>query len=158
MKKFVCVFCSVIMILLCGTLTACGGNEELTDSEKTFVGTWVLEDITYFDGKTQLWYPSDSDTFNALCEQYLNKTKIVFGDSKKDGKISGTLTVGNVETSFKWHGTEAPRIINFSNLLTFTAYNGNILSDQSTDRAMKNTKGKLCINPNDKMIYIFKEA
>lgn len=160
MKKVCTLFCSVVLILLCGTLfAACGGNEELTDSEKNFVGTWVLEDITYVEpGKTQLWYPSNSNAFNTLCEQYLDKTKIVFDNTKKDGKISGTLIVGSVETSFKWYGHESPMIINFSEYLSFSTYNGNSLSKGSTNMAMKNTKGKLCINPNKNMIYIFKKA
>ena len=132
--------------------------EELSDDEKNFVGTWVLEDITYFEfGKVQLWYPSDSNTFNTLCEQYLGRTIIILDSTKKDGKISGDFFAGSTKISFNWV-CQAPKIIKFSNSLSLSFYNGNTISEMRTNTAMIDTRGKLCINLSNHMIYIFRKS
>lgn len=172
MKRILTVtFLIVLMFCLCFTLMACPleNNEsttsksELSSAEKRFVGTWVLEDITYIDygsvalgtSTTQLWYPSNSSIFNSLCEQYLNKTKLILEDTKKDNKLPAVLKVGNVETSFKWYVSESAAMIYFSESLSFSTFNGSSISSARTNKAMINSRGKLCINPNTNMIYIF---
>ena len=82
--------------------------KSLTKAESDFVGTWVLDDISYIDNSSinnKIYsYPSDSSTFNSLCKQYLNKTKIIFYDNKNEGEIAGNLRVGNEKYDFSWHG------------------------------------------------------
>lgn len=150
----------ILIVILCGaTLLLTGCHEELTESEKYYVGTWTLKDITYFvPGQTQLWYPSNSETFNELCVQYIDKTSFVFDGNKKKGELCGVFQVGNQKTEFTWYVDKSPAKICFSQSIVFSTYNGESLSKTSISSALKNTKGKLCVNPTDNMIYIFEKT
>lgn len=138
--------------------------EQLTYGELKFVGTWVLDEIGYIDysgADNKIYrYPSSSDTFNSICEQYLDKTKIVFNDSKKDGEISGALYIGNQKYDFGWHGWElnenAPRIdfVRTFKLLIYTPENEGRTSASVSNALIMD--GKLYISPTTFMIYVFK--
>lgn len=149
-------------------LSACNTEEEPTQAEKNFLNTtWLLEDITYmeFEGhvvagqlvteKKQLWYPSESSTFNKLCERYCNDMTITFGSTKQDGYLTATILSVDGETNFKWHGGVSNRDIDFSPSLKLSTYKDNSISQGYAAGAILNSKGKLCLNPNSNMIYIF---
>lgn len=104
----------------------------LTETEKKYVGTWELEDIsiTSFYGVAQSyqqWYPSSysneyaasASAFNAMCKKYYGKTKFTFDDKKITYKendsfsregINGSLTIGSNTISFYWCGEEGNQI------------------------------------------------
>ena len=172
MKKIHCILCYLTAITFCCSIfTACSdkkSNEELTASEKNFVGTWKLKDITYFTAKynpsskeferIQLWYPSSSKTFNKLCEKYINKTYLIFDDIKTDSNISGTLKIDENCTEFSWYCDNSEYMVNFSASLTLSVYDDNEIRSGSVRYAMINSDGKLCLNPDLTMIYIFEKS
>ena len=148
--------------------TSTGGkvNNSLTNVEKTFVGTWKLKNITYLATKynaisgqfetTLLSYPSTSNTFNRLCEQYLGKTILILGEEKAYGDISGSLFIGSKKTNFKWSETTSPIFIKFSPALKLSIYDGNSIQDGSAQYALNDfDKEELWIYPSTLTTYIF---
>ena len=92
MKKLVNLM-SVVLLIACSiTFFSCNPKEELTEGEKSFVGTWILsDDITYVDfgetwgqGTTRYHYPSSvSDSFNSFCENISEKLVWCLMEPKK---------------------------------------------------------------------------
>ncbi len=140
--------------------------EPLTKAESEFVGTWVLDDIGYIDYSSTnnkiYKYPSSLSTFNSLCLQYLDRTKIIFKDIKKTGEIVGTLNVGDQTYDFSWHGwnldENVPRVdfVKKFELLTYVPKIDSTLSI-SVSYAIIMDDGKMYISPNTYMKYIFKK-
>ena len=140
--------------------------EPLTKAESKFVGTWVLDDIGYIDysGTSQkiFKYPSDSSTFDSLCKQYLNKTKIIFYDYKNEGEIAGILHVSGESNIFSWHGwnldENVPRIdfVKKFKLLSYSSKTDNT-SSVTISYAVIMDDGELYISPTTYMKYIFKK-
>lgn len=166
MKKVYAIFSFITLIVLCLLSFSCGSakSEDLTDIELSFVGTWELEDIAYtsiYPEKNQLRYPSESDKFNTLCEEYLGKTKIILNNSKYVGKISGTIVVGEEEKSFKWSGTESPKMIDLEGL-SLSNFDGTIISKSNPEYAIKNSERDLWIYASngvfmDSVVYMFRK-
>lgn len=172
MKRICCLLSCLLSVVICCTiLISCSSvttNEELTEAEKKFAGEWELEDITYFTSnynptteqfeRIQLWYPSSSSTFNSLCEQYLYKTTLSFDNNKVEGRISAKLKVDNTVTEFSWWGDESSSMINFSQSLRLSIYDDGSIKSGLVSYAMINSNGKLCLNPDLTMIYIFSKV
>ena len=122
MKKLVNLM-SVVLLIACSiTFFSCNPKEELTEGEKSFVGTWILsDDITYVDfgetwgqGTTRYHYPSSvSDSFNSFCEKYIGKVSLVLDGTKKDGKMSAVLSMNGEETTLTWYGSKRSDAIKF---------------------------------------------
>ena len=169
-KMFIELLLSLILIVFMVVLfcPACNkdNTESLTKAESKFIGTWVLDDIGYIDysGTNQkiFKYPSDSSTFNSLCKQYLNKTKIIFYDNKNEGEIAGTLHVGGKKYDFSWHGwnldENVPRIdfVKKFKLLSYSSKTDNT-SSVTISYAVIMDDGELYISPTTFMKYVFKK-
>ena len=161
-----------LIIIICMITCFCSAcfektaEEPLTDAESKFVGTWVLDDIGYMDyskgGLNILRYPSNSNAFNELCEQYLDKTKIIFNGSKRDGKISGILYVGDQTYDFSWNGWDldenVPRVdfVKQFKLLSYSSTTDNTVS-KTLFWGVIMDDGKLYLSPETTMKYVFKK-
>lgn len=138
MKKLVNLM-SVVLLIACSiTFFSCNPKEELTEGEKSFVGTWILsDDITYWEANNTYWepgqtwikneiryhYPSSaSDSFNSFCEKYIGKVSLVLDGTKKDGKMSAVLSMNGEETTLKWYGNKRSDAIKFSPSLPIPDY------------------------------------
>lgn len=131
MKKLVNLISVVILIACSITLFSCNPKEELTEGEKSFVGTWILsDDITYVDfgetwgqGTTRYHYPSSvSDSFNSFCEKYIGKVSLVLDGTKNNGKMSGVLSMDGEEKEFTWYVDRSGDAIKFSPSLPIPNY------------------------------------
>ena len=125
MKKLIGLMSAVILIICSITCFSCVSKEELTESEKTFVGTWVLsDDITYTDlENVRYQYPSSlSDSFNSFCEKYIGKVILMLDGTKINGEMSGTITINDEETKFTWYVDRSGSAIKFSPFITLPDY------------------------------------
>lgn len=138
MKKLVNLM-SVVLLIACSiTFFSCNPKEELTEGEKSFVGTWILsDDITYWEANNTYWepgqtwikneiryhYPSSvSDSFNSFCEKYIGKVSLVLDGTKNNGKMSGVLSMDGEEKEFTWYVDRSGDAIKFSPSLPIPNY------------------------------------
>ena len=138
MKKLVNLMCVVILIACSITFFSCNPKEELTDEEKSFVGTWILsDDITYWEPNITFWepgqtliqnevryhYPSSlSNSFNSFCEKYIGKVILTLDGTKNNGTMSAILSMDGEETVLEWYGGKRDDAIKFSPRLPIPDY------------------------------------
>ena len=174
MKKLANLMSAMILVVCCITFFACDffsdPKEELTEGEKSFVGTWILSDnISYMEWewvhnatsvelkKTHYKYPSPlSDSFNGFCEKYIGKVFLTLDGTKIDGKMSAILYLDDKEEELKWYGGKASDSIKFTTSLSVPDYSSSFYGDTST-ALMRDKKIFVCSIRNNSTTGMFFE-